>query len=152
MAPSYTGSWSPASLFIMVLIVFVGLCLSAAFVVMLVLGRFRTVPRPAQAGEDEADEPPDETPAEAGLPAVPKHAGALEKSPKGQAGPSKQKTGLWQILACIGAGIVSPIAFNLFENSYGRTVTIHADTIFQLALLTAQIVFIVQLVRRQKKL
>jgi hypothetical protein len=141
--PATRGSWALYSVLLVVVIVLIAFTLAAALLVMALLGRFRQAPPPAEE-TGEGDTPGRLEPLAEAAAAAPEEQEA--------ATPPKRKTGLWQMLAAIGAGLVSPLAFTLVENLYGRMVTFSVGTAVQLLILAAQLVLSVAMVRLQRKL
>lgn len=134
------GSWSAYSLAIVVVMAMNGLALVVAMMVMALMGRFRPLPKPP--AEDEA-----ETRADAGE--------AEEAAADGGAPAQKQGmrtgTGFVQMAVAAGLSVVSLVAFNLMENMYGRSSAFTACTAVEIALLAAQVVLVVQMIRIQRK-
>lgn len=143
MQASYTGSWSPYTLIIAVLMMLSGLVLLVVLLVSGLTGRLGTRMPPAEDETEAPDENEDE--GESGEEGSESEAGKAKPLK-----PARRETGWWQLLAAIGCSLPATAAFFWIDNVYGRLSGFTAGAALALCSLAGQVFFVVWFVRLQR--
>lgn len=172
--PSYTGSWSPYTLLLLVFMSFVSLVLLITLIAYTLMGRFKTLP-PVWAASGEKAAPKD---GDDGIEANSPDANSLTSDTKDskEASISKKKaadsitkekplefkakaaslfaayrkTGLLSLIGALLAILPATVVFFMVDNIYGRMKGLTFGTVLNLLLFIAQIVLIIRFIRFQR--
>lgn len=175
----YSGSWSPLTLTIAIIMVFISLILLVVLLIYSLDGRFSAQlpeeePPPTgpladefraeleayrqqngnpQTSPAESTQAEETAPAEA-IPASSEKSNSSSAEASEAAPPPKKRrpqTGLWQLICAAGASIPAVMVFSWVDNSYGIMRSFTWGTALNLVLLAAQIYLIIKFIRIQKK-